>query len=242
MDGQTGDALPWLGAVMEPPSGAHEAHTAASAAADEAYCAHAPLLRAIALRRFQIPVADVDALVHDVFASYFMNAAQVMELRRYLVGAICNASRQYWRRHEAERAVFCDGMDCSAIAAENDLSEEIARRMTIAAILARLRPGCRELMRRYYLEGESTASIAAHRATTSNSVLVLRMVAASPRAPSIARSSRNEDAASERRGVGIFRNGTCNRAAADRPACRRLPGLPNGSRGVSRGRRRPLQC
>lgn len=145
----------------------------ASAAADEAYCVHAPLLRAIAIRRFRIPIADVDALVHDVFASYFMNASQVRELRRYLVGAICNASRQYWRRHEAEREVFCDGVDCPAIAAENDLGEEISRRMTIATILSRLRPGCRDLMRRYYLEGESTASIAANRETTSNSVLVL---------------------------------------------------------------------
>jgi hypothetical protein len=49
------------------------------------------------LRRFRIPAADVDALMHDVFASCFVNAPNVEEPRRYLLGAICNASRQYWR-------------------------------------------------------------------------------------------------------------------------------------------------
>lgn len=78
---------------------AYERETCAAAAraAEEIYNAHAPLLRAVALRRFRIPAADVDALVHDVFASCFVNAPNVEEPRRYVLGAICNASRQYWR-------------------------------------------------------------------------------------------------------------------------------------------------
>jgi len=143
-----------------------------ASAADAVYVEHAPLLRAIALTRFKVPSVDVDALVHDVFASYFVNAAGVRMLRPYLVGAICNASRQYWRKRDAERAVLCDGIPCPA-AAEDELSESVARKVRIAAVLARLRPKCRELLRRYYLEEESTASIAASRHTTSATVLVL---------------------------------------------------------------------
>jgi RNA polymerase sigma factor (sigma-70 family) len=143
-----------------------------AAAADAVYVEHAPLLRAIALTRFKVPPADVDALVHDVFASYFVNAAGVRMLRAYLVGGICNAARQYWRKRDAERAVLCDAVPCPA-SADDELSESIARKVRIAAVLARLRPKCRDLLRRYYLEEESTASIAASRQTTPATVLVL---------------------------------------------------------------------
>jgi DNA-directed RNA polymerase specialized sigma24 family protein len=37
---------------------------------DAIYDDHAPLLRAIARSKFNIPDADIDALVHDVFASF----------------------------------------------------------------------------------------------------------------------------------------------------------------------------
>ncbi len=158
---------------MEPPGGVFQARAAAAKAADELYEAHAPLLRAVALRRFRIPPADVDSLVHDVFTSYLMNAPNVQQPRSYLLGSICNASRQYWRRRDAERAVFCDGIDCLAVAGEEDVAEDVTRRMTVAAVLARLRPSCRELMRSYYLEGETTGSIAERRETTSNCVLVM---------------------------------------------------------------------
>ncbi len=169
MDDSCGEAVSL--ATPHVSSGVSATGASAAAVADAVYVEHAPLLRAIALTRFHIPSADVDALVHDVFASYFVNAANVRALRPYLVGAICNASRQYWRKREAERAVFCDGVKCPA--ADDELLESVARKVRIAALLARLRPKCRELLRRYYLDGESTASIAASRATTANSVLVL---------------------------------------------------------------------
>lgn len=169
MDGRNGEALSLPPFRVESRSGASEI---GQPAADAVYLQHAPLLRAIALRRFNIPSAEVDALVHDVFASYFVNASNVRALRPYLVGAICNAARQYWRRRDAERAVFCEGLECPA-SPDDELLESVSRKVRVAALLARLRPACQELLRRYYLDGESTAAIAASRETTANSVLVL---------------------------------------------------------------------
>jgi hypothetical protein len=37
-------------------------------------------------------------LVQDVFTTYFQHAAGVERLEPYLIGAICNASRNYLRR------------------------------------------------------------------------------------------------------------------------------------------------
>ena len=170
MDGVRGNTV-----SLRPPRvsiGVSSTGASAAADADAVYVRHAPLLRAIALRKFRVPLADVDALVHDVFASYFVNASNIRTLRPYLIGAICNAARQYWRKREAERAVFCDGASCPA-ASDEELLESVTRKVRVATLLARLRPSCRELLRRYYLDGESTASIAASRDTTTNSVLVL---------------------------------------------------------------------
>src|ERR1051326_8662981 len=72
------------------------------------YAAYVPLLRRIAIFKFRVPRCDADALVHDVFATYLANPANVRDLHPYLIGAICNASRQYLRRDASERALFCD--------------------------------------------------------------------------------------------------------------------------------------
>jgi len=100
----------------------------------------------------------VDGLVHDVFATYLTNPTAVRDVRAYLIGGICNAAREYWRetRHH---------LPLSASDEENTVAEEVfdglAERLTVAATIARLRFRCREVLRRYYFDGESTDSIAA---------------------------------------------------------------------------------
>ena len=104
MDDACGETVSFAGPHVD--SGVSSIGASAAAAADAVYVEHAPLLRAIALRRFHIPSGDVDALVHDVFATYFVNASNVRALRPYLIGAICNASRQYWRKRDAAPAAI----------------------------------------------------------------------------------------------------------------------------------------
>ena len=70
---------------------------------ERVYLEHAPLLRRVAVRKFGIPPADADTLVHDVFAAYIANPGAVRsDLRAYLIAAICNASRNYWRTKEMQ--------------------------------------------------------------------------------------------------------------------------------------------
>src|SRR3954463_8462562 len=85
-----------------------------SHAFDSLYSTYVPLLRKIAVGRFGIPRSDADALVHDVFTTYLANPANVRDVHPYLIGAICNAARQYQRREAAERALFCDSDECEA--------------------------------------------------------------------------------------------------------------------------------
>ena len=136
---------------------------------DRIYATYVPLLRRIAMRKFQIPPTDVDELVQDVFATYLAHAERVRELRPYLIGGICNAARQYWRERDAHREVFCDA-DADCAASDDVLLESLIRNMMMSAALSQLGPSCRETLRRFYLDGESAISIAASRDTTQNSI------------------------------------------------------------------------
>lgn len=126
----------------------------------DAYLRFAPLLRKVAVKKFRIPPADADALVHDVFATYFTNAREVRVVEQYLVGAICNACRHYWRRTDAMNALFCPDAPCGATPSDA-IVEEVARKRLLSKILARIGARCRDLLYRYYVNGETTHAIAA---------------------------------------------------------------------------------
>lgn len=156
------------------------AHTASSAAAaGQLYLDYAPLLRRVAVRKFNVPPADAEALVHDVFINYLVTPRRVMDrhLRAYLVASICNASRNYWRSRHTEARVFADGAcDVSDAASHDEVLENLARNLTVASTLAKLGPRCRELLKRYYLHGETTPAVAAAMNTTASNVNYLMHV------------------------------------------------------------------
>lgn len=129
----------------------------------------AVLLRRLALQRFGIPSEDVDALVHDVFATYITQRTSVRSIRAYLIGGICNACRQYWRERRIDDAVFT-ALDEERSGAP-EFVDHVVMRVALGATLARLGVRCRETLRRYYLEGQSTADIAMEMNTTSGNVL-----------------------------------------------------------------------
>ena len=142
---------------------------------DAVYLAHAPLLRKIAAGRFGVPVEHVDALVHDVFATYLGNADAVRgDVRRYLVGGICNAARGFWRSRAADRRVFCDE-ECSEATVVGPF-ENLEGLQLVAMTLARLSARCREALERYYLHEDDTPTIACALGTTSSNVNYLMHV------------------------------------------------------------------
>ncbi len=149
-----------------------EVRASAAAAADDVYTSHVPLLRHIAIAKFHVPRADADALVHDVFTSYFARTTSVRDPRPYLVGAICNAARHYWRERKNEEAALGHA-DLRIPKREEQLVDVLGRKLLVATTLARIGVKCRDLLRRYYLEGETTASIAESRDTTTDYIIFL---------------------------------------------------------------------
>jgi RNA polymerase sigma factor (sigma-70 family) len=144
----------------------------ATAAADQVYLEHAVVMRRVAIRKFRVPAEDAEALVHDVFINYIASTRNVRtDLRAYLVGAICNACRNYWRSRTSEERVFDDeGPVVADVLSERDLFEGVARTMVVAATLSRLGSRCREALKRYYLDEEDTRTVAAAMNTSSGNV------------------------------------------------------------------------
>jgi RNA polymerase sigma factor (sigma-70 family) len=139
---------------------------AAPGSFDTIYDTYAPLLRRIAVAKFGIPANDAADLVHDVFATYLVSPARVTELRPYLIGAICNASRSYLRRTNVQDAV-CSGLDDCRAASDEELQNAVVRDVLVGRILGRLGRSCRDALHRFYLLGEPLAVIAERRNTSA---------------------------------------------------------------------------
>jgi RNA polymerase sigma factor (sigma-70 family) len=136
---------------------------------ERVYSKYVPLLRRVAMRKFHIPAADVDELVQDVFATYLTHCDRVRELHSYLIGGICNASRQYWREADAQRKVFSDTAQEPA-ATDDALLASVIQNALMSSALSQLGESCRETLHRFYVNGESAISIAESRNTTPNSI------------------------------------------------------------------------
>lgn len=130
---------------------------------------HAPLLRALARRKFQVPDEDVDDLVQDVFATYLTCPAPVNNLRGYLVGGICNASREYWRRQKRNQRLFSECDDDPPIP-DDDVIETVMLAITLNKALGHVDERCRRAMTRRYVDDEDTASIAESMGTTRSNI------------------------------------------------------------------------
>jgi RNA polymerase sigma factor (sigma-70 family) len=156
-----------VGAAAEPLLGDSSAQPPDDA--ERVYLKFAPILRRIALRKYEVPLPEVDALVNDVFATYLTNPDDVRDVERYLVAGVCNASRDFWRRRNRE--VSLDAVE--HVTFVEDAVEGLPERLLLAAALARLRSRCRTILFRYYFEGEKTEVIAADINTSPGNVLYL---------------------------------------------------------------------
>lgn len=136
------------------------------------YREHAPLLCATARHRHRIPSEDVEALVHDIFASLLERRPQVEDMRAFLLGAMQNAARHYWRKRRHESPL----LDEHASTADESTAAGLERwstNLSLGATLAQLGPKCRETLRRYYLDEEKPCAIAEHLDTSAAYVMQL---------------------------------------------------------------------
>ena len=148
---------------------------------EDLYLEHAFLLRRIAVRKFAIPDEEAETLVHDVFVEYLVRPREVHHsIRTYLIAAVCNASRNYWRAKQTRERYLPSESNAMPsdipVRVEDDVLEGLSLRLMVGATLARLGTKCREVLRRYYLEEESAASIAEALDTTASNVNYLMHV------------------------------------------------------------------
>jgi RNA polymerase sigma factor (sigma-70 family) len=142
---------------------------AAPAKFEEAYLLYAPRLRRVAIAKFGVTPEDAEALVQDVFATFFMHFDAVEQVERYLIGGICNAARKHLKRNSD--VPYCDERPCAATPGD-DLLRQLERKQLLKRVFARISTRCRDLLRRYYVRGEATATIAGDLDSTRGSVLV----------------------------------------------------------------------
>lgn len=140
----------------------------ASAADDveRLYIDHRNLLLYVACRKFRIPDTDAENLIQEVFLSFLQTGTRIDNIRAWLVAAMCNASRHYWRaqgRTESLPEDFNDHSDPHT----HGLAEQFALQMTVRQALKYLQPRCRETLRLHYFEGRSAGEVARELETTN---------------------------------------------------------------------------
>lgn len=150
----------------------HDQERSAAQLLEVLYSEHAPLLCATARHRYRIPPEDVESLVHDIFASMLERRPQVDDMRAFLLGAMQNAARYYWRKRRHE-APLLDEHESTEDDRTSVRLEQWTTHLSLGATLAQLGPKCRETLRRYYLDEENPHDIAEHLDTSAAYVMQL---------------------------------------------------------------------
>jgi len=126
------------------------------------------LLVAIAVRKFQVPDVDAEALAHEVFLSYLKRKNDIRDLHPWLIGAICHACRYFWRQNgrrteqlDQELALLRPDPASAGIV---DL---LPAQLAVREVLEALPPRYQEILRLRYYEGYSIREIADYLGVTA---------------------------------------------------------------------------
>lgn len=130
------------------------------------YLEHRTLLLYVACRKFRIPDCDAENLIQDVFLSFLQTGTKIDNVRAWLVAAMCNASRHYWRA-QARTESLPDDFNEHSDPGSHGLADEFARKLTLRQALDYLQPRCRETLWLHYFEGRSAADVARELETTN---------------------------------------------------------------------------
>ena len=134
---------------------------------EDVYRANYALLFAIATRRFGVPNDEAPALIHDVIISYIGATHEVEEPQRWLLAAICNASRYFQRSRRRIESHELPATDGQMLPVSSDSSDELViTRLTASAILAELKQQYRDVLCLHYVDGLTAAEIAIRMETT----------------------------------------------------------------------------
>lgn len=125
------------------------------------YEEHFAFLVGVARRKFRVPETEAETLAHEVFLTYLRKADSIRDLRAWMVGAICHASRYYWRSNGravplTEIEVDAEPVDPASTRILDSLTDQLAAREALAC----LAPRWQEVLRLRYFEGCSVSEVA----------------------------------------------------------------------------------
>jgi RNA polymerase sigma factor (sigma-70 family) len=119
-------------------------------------------LASIAANKFRVPDTEAETLAHEVFLTYLRKSDTISDLRSWLIGAICHASRHYWRANrrivDADPEIDAEYPDPASRQILDVLTNQIAARR----VLECLTPRYQEILRLRYFAGLTVPEIAAH--------------------------------------------------------------------------------
>ncbi|HKB80014.1 MAG TPA: sigma-70 family RNA polymerase sigma factor [Thermoanaerobaculia bacterium] len=130
------------------------------------YAEYRDLLLHVACRKFRVPEIDAENLIQEVFLGYLENQERVENARPWLVAAVCNASRAYWRSTGRTDPLPDDILEQSD-PVSHGLADRFAVMLTLRQALRYLQPRCRETLYMHYYEGRSAVDIARDMDTTT---------------------------------------------------------------------------
>ena len=159
-----GAVSPALRATVRPTRAAGQ--RAAGVDVEVLYVQYRTLLLSVACRKFRVPEPDAEGLLQEVFLSFLQTGTQIDNVRAWLVAAICNASRHYWRSQGRSESLPEDYLEHSD-PGSHSLPEKRAMEMTIQQALGYLQPRCRETLKLHYFDGRSAPEVARELETTT---------------------------------------------------------------------------
>ena len=162
---RNGEARPAESIPMAPPTRVDETRPSP----DEIgalYVEHRKLLLFIACRKFRVPEMDAESLIQEVFLSFIQVGTAIRDVRSWLVAAMCNASRHYWRA-QGRTESLPDDIGERSDPGSHTIADTFAMKMTMWQALQYLQPRCRETIYLHYFEGRSAIDVARELETTS---------------------------------------------------------------------------
>jgi RNA polymerase sigma factor (sigma-70 family) len=130
------------------------------------YVDYRMLLLSVACRKFRIPECEAENLIQEVFLSYLQAGTRIENAKAWLVAAMCNASRHYWRAQGRTESLPDDyGERCDP--ASNGVADRFAQELTLHQALDYLQPRCRQTLYLHYFEGRSAGDVAREMETTN---------------------------------------------------------------------------
>jgi len=128
---------------------------------EELYSEHFGFLVAVAVRKFRVPESDAEALAHEVFLSYLRRKNEVLNVHSWILGAICHASRYYWRQQGRMVEALDDDQaferpDPATTRILDSLPDQLAARQALEGLM----PRDQEILRMRYFEGRSIVEMA----------------------------------------------------------------------------------